>query len=90
LTASEEDLLLEDLLIEDLSIEDLLIEDLLLEDLLLCLVLLCDLNSFGRSKMVNEMVNEMVMTKMKSLWSSPNQFGQTKTILFWSHRRTRQ
>ena len=30
----------------------------------------------------------------KSLWSSPNQFGQTKTILdrsklFWSHRRTR-
>ena len=34
----------------------------------------------------------LVMTK--SLWSSPNQFGQTKTILdwpklFWSHRRTR-
>ena len=30
----------------------------------------------------------------KSLWSSPNQFGQTKTILdrpklIWSHRRTR-
>ena len=34
----------------------------------------------------------MVVTK--SLWSSPNQFGQTKTILdrpklSWSHRRTR-
>ena len=55
--------------------------------------------SFGRSKMVLVCINwfghghnDLVTIKMK--WSSPNQFGQTKTIwdqpkLFWSHSRTR-
>ena len=38
--------------------------------------------------------NNFILVVTKSLWSSPNQFGQTKTILdrlklFWSHRRTR-
>ena len=37
--------------------------------------------------------NQFILVVSKSLWSSPNQFGQTKTILdqpklFWSHRRT--
>ena len=38
--------------------------------------------------------DHFILVMTKSLWSSPNQFGQTKTILdrpklFWSHRRTR-
>ena len=38
--------------------------------------------------------DHFILVETKSLWSSPNQFGQTKTILdrpklFWSHRRTR-
>ena len=39
--------------------------------------------------------DHFILAVTKSLWSSPNQFGLTKTILdrpklFWSHRRTRQ
>ena len=38
--------------------------------------------------------DHFILFVTKSLWSSPNQFGQIKTILdrpklFWSHRRTR-
>ena len=38
--------------------------------------------------------DHFILVETKSLWSSQNQFGQTKTILdrpklFWSHRRTR-
>ena len=38
--------------------------------------------------------DHFILVVTKSLWSSPNQFDQTKTILdwpklFWSHRRTR-
>ena len=38
--------------------------------------------------------DHFILVVTKSLWSSPNQFGQTKTILdrpklFWSYRRTR-
>ena len=38
--------------------------------------------------------DQFILVVTKSLWSSPNQFGKTKTILdrpklFWSHRRTR-
>ena len=38
--------------------------------------------------------DHFILVETKSLWSSPNQFGQTKTILdrpklFWSHRKTR-
>ena len=38
--------------------------------------------------------DQFILVVTKSLWSSPNQFGQTKTFLnqpklFWSHRRTK-
>ena len=38
--------------------------------------------------------DHFILVMTKSLWSSTNQFGQTKTILdwpklFWSHRKTR-
>ena len=47
---------------------------------------------FGRKSQFGP--DHFILVETKSLWSSPNQFGQTKTILdrpklFWSHRRTR-
>ena len=47
---------------------------------------------FGRKSQFGP--DHFILVVTKSLWSSPNQFGQTKTILdqpklFWSHRRTR-
>ena len=47
---------------------------------------------FGRKSQFGP--DQFILFVTKSLWSSPNQFGRTKTILdqpklFWSHRRTR-
>ena len=48
---------------------------------------------FGRKSQFGP--DQFFLVVTNSLWSSPNQFGQIKTILdqpklFWSHRRTRQ
>ena len=72
-----------------------------LEAVDVCFVLLCDQNSDFLPKWITIWTwpihfgrDHFIMVVTKSLWSSPNQFGQTKTILdqpklFLSHRRTR-